>query len=96
MSSAFILRVMERFFSQTERFGIALDPKATIVDLFNERGLGTPVYEMTESGPSHDRDFSASLVYQGEILGTGKGRSKKQAQAIAALAALAALSEGVD
>ena len=95
-TSAFILRVMERFFSQTERFGIALDPKTAIVELFKERGLGTPEYEMTESGPPHDMDFSASLVSQGEILGTGKGRSKKQAQALAALAALAALSEVVD
>ena len=46
-------------------------------------------YEVTsESGPPHDRNFAVTASANGEVLGTGSGRSKKAAEQAAAAAAL--------
>jgi ribonuclease-3 len=42
-------------------------------------------------GPPHDRSFTAAAVVDGEVLGTGTGRSKKDAEQQAAKEALLAL-----
>ena len=39
-------------------------------------------------GPPHDRFFTAAAVIDGEVLGTGDGRSKKDAEQEAAKEAL--------
>ena len=44
-----------------------------------------------EQGPPHDRTFSVSATIEGEELGRGSGRSKKDAEQEAAQAALEAL-----
>ena len=41
-----------------------------------------------ESGPDHDKLFEAAVSHSGEILGQGKGKSKKEAEQSAALSAL--------
>jgi ribonuclease III len=41
-------------------------------------------------GPPHDRSFTAAAVIDGEVAGTGVGRSKKDAEQAAAAQALAA------
>jgi len=55
---------------------------------------GTRVkYEVTgESGPPHDRSFEVAASVNGEVLGTGTGRSKKSAEQAAAEEALQRLS----
>ena len=47
-----------------------------------------PTYEITSSGPEHTPTFVATLLVSGRVLATGEGRSKKQAEAAAARAAL--------
>lgn len=47
-----------------------------------------PEYEVQGSGPDHDRHFVATLTVDGEVRGTGEGKSKKEAQQAAARAAL--------
>lgn len=42
----------------------------------------------SESGPVHDRVFTATAVRDGNVIGTGIGRSKKQAEQEAAKAAM--------
>ena len=42
-------------------------------------------------GPAHDRSFTAAAIVDGEVLGTGVGRSKKDAEQAAAKEALAVL-----
>jgi ribonuclease-3 len=44
-------------------------------------------FEITEEGPEHDKTFRAVVVFDGEPLGHGSGRSKKQAEQAAAEAA---------
>ena len=42
---------------------------------------------MTESGPDHDKTFRAEVTIGDEVLGTGMGSSKKEAEQRAARAA---------
>ncbi|MFV1961899.1 MAG: ribonuclease III [Acidimicrobiia bacterium] len=51
-----------------------------------------PVYEVEGSGPDHNRRFGAVVYVDGIRLGSGEGRSKKDAEQSAAEEALATLS----
>ncbi len=49
----------------------------------------TPTYELIDtSGPPHSRVFTSNVLMDGEVIGTGSGRSKKDAESAAAAAAL--------
>lgn len=41
-----------------------------------------------ESGPAHDKTFTVSVSFEGVVIATGKGKSKKEAEEAAARAAL--------
>ncbi|HUZ42699.1 MAG TPA: ribonuclease III [Acidimicrobiales bacterium] len=60
------------------------DPKTRLRQWSEANGLGTPEYEVTSSGPSHDATFSAVVRLSKRIMGTGEGSSKKGAEARAA------------
>ena len=47
-----------------------------------------PSYEVTGTGPDHQRTFSATISVDGEVLGVGEGNSKKAAEQVAAQRAL--------
>lgn len=47
-----------------------------------------PTYVVDGTGPDHDRRFEATVVVDGEILGAGLGRSKKEAEQAAARSAI--------
>ncbi|MFH1092314.1 MAG: ribonuclease III [Pseudomonadota bacterium] len=61
-----------------------------------QRLLGqTPEYRLTASaGPDHDRVFEVALFLYGRQAGTGRGRSKKEAEQEAAREVLEKLDEG--
>ena len=47
------------------------------------------VYEIiAEAGPAHDKTFLVNVLYNGIVLGTGSGKSKKEAEENAAKSAL--------
>lgn len=50
-----------------------------------------PTYEVTGTGPDHQRTFSATISVNGEVLGVGEGNSKKAAEQVAAERALKTL-----
>lgn len=51
-----------------------------------------PVYSVTDEGPDHAKQFEAVVHVLGEARGSGRGRSKKQAEQAAARQAWEALS----
>ncbi|MCY0902497.1 MAG: ribonuclease III [Firmicutes bacterium] len=54
------------------------------------------LYEtMQETGPAHEREFVVSVRVAGELMGTGTGRSKKEAEQLAARQALSQISSSV-
>lgn len=59
------------------------------------RGGERPTYEVVGEGPDHARRFSAVVFVADRRLGTGEGRSKKQAEQAAAREAIEAISGGL-
>ncbi len=68
------------------------DDKSRLQELTTRRLHQPPHYTVEETGPEHDKTFRAEVVLLGRTWGEGTGRSKKQAEQIAARAALTALT----
>ncbi|MEX2220954.1 MAG: ribonuclease III [Candidatus Rokuibacteriota bacterium] len=69
----------------------SLDYKTSLQEL-TAGGLSTlPVYEVEEDGPDHQKEFTARVIVHGEVLGAGRGSSKKEAEQRAAEEAYAVL-----
>jgi len=79
-----VLRLLdERIRAAAEQPGTA-DFKTRLQELLARRGAGSWQYAMTEDGPDHDKRFVACVVVDEQPVGSGAGRSKKQAQQAAA------------
>jgi len=69
----------------------SLDYKTSLQEL-TAAALGTlPVYDLSETGPDHEKRFTATVLVDGEPLGAGTGRSKKEAEQGAAAQAFGVL-----
>ncbi len=89
-----VLRLFADLLERSPKLGAGLDWKTSLQELTAERGDGVPFYEISATGPDHDKEFTATVVVAGEPLGTGVGRSKKEAEQKAAGAAWKALTDG--
>jgi ribonuclease III len=67
------------------------DHKSRLQELAVRLGRGVPHYEMEGFGPDHARRYLATVYVAGQRLGTGEGRSKKDAEQVAAQAACESL-----
>ena len=72
--------------------GAGLDWKTSLQELCARLELGTPQYRIEETGPDHDKRFTASVLVDGLVFPAGAGTSKKQAEQGAAKAAFNELS----
>jgi ribonuclease-3 len=68
------------------------DYKTRLQELAAELSLSPPSYELSSSGPDHDRLFDATVSIAGVDRGAGRGTSKKRAEQAAAAAAWRALA----
>ena len=64
--------------------GAGLDWKTSLQELTAEHGLGVPEYQMTSTGPDHEKTFTARALVAGELFAASTGRSKKEAEQLAA------------
>lgn len=69
------------------------DYKTRLQELAARQGDALPRYEVIASGPDHAKKFRAAVHLGDTALGTGDGRSKKQAEQSAARAAWLTLAE---
>lgn len=70
------------------------NPKGRLQEVVQEQKLDQPEYlTVAEDGPDHARVFTIHVVVNGHHIGTGSGRSKREAQQIAAREALLAIAE---
>lgn len=70
----------------------ALDYKTELQELVQQKPGRVISYEMTgESGPDHDKRFYYRVSVDGRAVGEGEGRTKKEAEQMAASRALEAL-----
>ncbi|MSW47017.1 MAG: ribonuclease III [Actinobacteria bacterium] len=72
--------------------GAGLDGKTALQELAAIRGMGAPEYVVTESGPDHDKSFSAVAMLAGAAIAQGEGKSKREAEQFAARNAFDILS----
>jgi ribonuclease-3 len=69
-----------------------MDYKSELQELVQSRSVPAPRYELTGvEGPDHEKIYTVSVLLDGVQAGSGRGRSKKEAQQAAACAALAML-----
>jgi len=61
-----------------------LDSKSQLQELTARLGRAMPEYRVTDDGPDHAKIFYADVFVDGEHLGNGSGRSKKNAEEQAA------------
>ncbi|WP_436969073.1 ribonuclease III [Demequina litoralis] len=88
-----VLRLVGPSLEAAATSGVALDWKTSLQEACAERGLGSPVYEVTGEGPDHARRFTATVLIAGEPKGSGTGTAKKHAEQDAAAEAYAVLTD---
>jgi ribonuclease III len=69
------------------------DYKTILQELASAEARSVPEYRIRERGPDHQKEFTATVFLAGKELGTGIGRSKKEAEQQAAHQAYVRLSE---
>ena len=70
------------------------DHKTALQELVQRRANQELSYRMAgEQGPDHNKTFVAEVLLNGELVGSGTGHSKKEAEQAAAAAALAKMKE---
>jgi ribonuclease-3 len=92
VASSIILKWVRPAIAEAHSQGVGLDGKTALQELAAALGLLPPEYQITESGPDHDKHFVAIAVLSGEAFPSGEGKSKREAEQIAARLAYEALS----
>lgn len=78
-------------------FSHVMDFKSQLQELVQRDGTGMIEYRvLQEKGPAHNREFVSRVSLNGEVLGTGTGKSKKEAEQHAAQMALGKLKVKTD
>ena len=90
----FILRLTDVELAQAERAGGPPEnPKSQLQEMVQGQGLNPPKYRLVSSeGPDHGPVFTVEVLVDGQVVGTGEGGKKSDAEGAAARSALAALS----
>jgi ribonuclease III len=85
----FILRQYQEVFGPLEADSTLLNPKGDLQELLQAKTNSSPNYQLDSvQGPDHDRSFCCSVHFLEYELASGAGKSKKAAEAQAALKAL--------
>jgi ribonuclease-3 len=87
-----VVRLIETTIESAMAQGSGLDGKTALQELAAAAGLNAPEYQVSESGPDHDKDFIAVVVVNGKTYPEGHGKSKREAEQIAARIAYEELS----
>jgi ribonuclease-3 len=70
--------------SEASTEGATLDAKTALQEIAAARNLSAPEYEISESGPDHNKSFTAIAILSGEKFPLGEGKSKREAEQMAA------------
>ncbi|MCX4781298.1 ribonuclease III [Streptomyces sp. NBC_01264] len=91
-ASELVHRLFDPLIDRSSNLGAGLDWKTSLQELTAAEGLGVPEYLVTETGPDHEKTFTAAARVGGISYGTGVGRSKKEAEQQAAESAWRGIS----
>ena len=90
-AAALVHRLFDPLIEHSAKLGAGLDWKTSLQELAASTALGVPEYVVQESGPDHEKFFSAVVQVGGAPYGEGSGRSKKEAEQQAAETAWTAI-----
>lgn len=83
-AARFVHHILDPLLTAATQLGAGLDWKTSLQEAVAAADLGSPAYVVSDTGPDHDKVFTAEAVIGGEVLGTGVGRNKKTAEQEAA------------
>ena len=86
-SGEVILQLFAPILAASAELGAGLDWKTSLAELVNSKSLGAIEYVIEQSGPDHDKRFSAQVKVGQDLYGNGEGKSKKEAEQHAAASA---------
>ena len=92
-SSEVILQLFAPIIAASAELGEALDWKTSLTELVASKNLGSIEYLIEQSGPDHDKSFSAKVKVGDLIFPNGVGKSKKEAEQKAAALAFQDLKQ---
>lgn len=95
-ASELVHRLFDPLIDRSSNLGAGLDWKTSLQELTASEGLGVPEYLVTETGPDHEKTFTAAARVGGVSYGTGTGRSKKEAEQQAAESAWREISAAAE
>lgn len=85
----FVIRTFADLIEDAVSGRLHMDYKTEIQERLQAHGEADINYVIErEEGPDHDKTFYANLVFKGNVIGSGSGRSKKEAEQQAAKQAL--------
>jgi ribonuclease-3 len=87
--SNFVLAEAARDIDNLSIEPLDVNPKGQLQEILQAIAPTNPTYRILKQiGPEHQKRFTAEVSWEGQILGVGDGRSKKEAEARAAINAL--------
>ncbi len=93
-ASEFILNYMKDIIHKSRKGKIFRDYKTHLQEVLQSKGHNNIWYKLIdEKGPDHNKRFIMQVGVNEEVLGTGEGKSKKEAEQLAARIALDILGE---
>ncbi len=88
----FVLEHFSELLEDVEARDSLRDHKSALQEILQARALAPPRYRVIRTdGPPHDRWFVVEAVFEGNVIGTGEGSTKRAAEQVAAEQALASL-----
>lgn len=91
-ADALLHHLFDPLVDRAATMGAGLDWKTSLQEVCAELELGLPGYRVSDTGPDHDKRFTAVAVVGDRSFAPGEGRSKKQAEQRAAEAAFLSLT----
>ena len=92
-AQAFIFSAMKEIFEAPDGSDVFVDYKTQLQEMIQKNSDEKITYQiLEEKGPDHNKVFVAQLSVGDKILGTGEGKSKKEAEQHAAQAAISKLA----
>lgn len=90
-ATTLVLRLVDPMLRRNQALDNGLDWKTSLQELAGAGNL--PLYSVTGVGPDHAKEFTATVSLDGVVVGVGQGRSKKEAEQVAARLAWTTLSQ---
>lgn len=90
----FVIRQLADSIKNLSKSDGSWDSKTLLQELLQVSNKADIRYEIiAEDGPDHNKSFTAQISNNGKIIGTGQGKSKKEAEQMAAYNALKKINE---